>query len=665
MWQTADSYEVGSAPWEQGSASSHPDSFPVGSAPWEISTTPQSSAKQAFFDNLGNSATLGYAPQIAGKITQWLSPSKDEIASVVRPDIAAKPDKTNIPYNPYLIGRDTTSQALAQEYQEHPRASLAGGLTGALGSAVLVPIPGAGASSIGGGILKGAAVGAGYGAASNPGDTEGVIDPTQLGARLSNAGRGALIGGVAGGVTQGVSKGFNALANSPESLQGAANSQANSASGAMLKDFRALNGANREQAVGQFALDKGIVKSGDTFETVGQKAAALKQDAGQRLNTLYQAANKAAESDTEPPSVIGFNPIRDKEEILNAVRQKLGVAVDKKGAVNAVSDYLDELGQDHGNAVLDPKTANDVETAVSKKVDYMRNPVNPAPTNEKAFSIMRKIVSDKVDGHIEYLADQMGDPLAAEKLAEANKDYGFASTISKMAKDRANRILANNKLSLTDTIAGGAGAGAGALVGAASGDSKEGALGAIAGGIGMAALHHYGKTYAPAMLASGLNNAAKVANYGPAQFGQVASQVINPSTAGALTRAIGQVAATNGQQNNLPQGGNMPVPAPTPQPQQMQPAPFQPNLTPTPANPNSNNASSPKLGPEKWAADGFQNLRSHATDEDQKMLEENKDRLMLDPKAKNLLMTAQSYQPGSKPLDDIMKHLKKIVGNQK
>ena len=608
--------------------------------------SPESSATQAFFDNVGNAAALGYAPQIAGKITEWLSPSKDEIASIVRPDIAAKPDKKNIPYNPYLIGRDTTVQALGQEYQGHPAASIAGGLTGALGSALLAPIPGAQATSIGGGILKGAAVGAGYGAVSNPGDTEGMIDPTQFGARFSNAGRGALLGGVAGGVTQGVSKGLNALANSPESLQAAANSQANSASGAMLKDFRALNGANREQAVGQFALDKGLVQAGDTFDTVGQKAGALRQDAGQRLNSLYETANKAAANDPEPPSVIGFNPIRDKEQILDAVRQKLGVAVDKKGAVNAVSDYLDELGQDHGNTVLDPKTANDVETAVSQKVDYMRNPVNPAPTNEKAFSVMRKIISDKVDGHVEYLADQMNDPLAAEKLAEANKDYGFASTILKMAKDRANRILANNKLSLTDTIAGGAGATAGAVAGGLMGDSKESGIGAIVGGIGMAALHHYGKAYGPAMLASGLNTAAKVANYGPAQLGQVGGQVLTPAVASGLTRGIGQVSAINGQ------GDNMPAPTTAP-PQQMSPAPNQampPQQAPTKTAANG--------GPTKWAADGFQGLKDHVNDMDKQWLDDNKAKLMIDPKAQNLLISASSFPPGSKPLDDIMKHLK-------
>jgi hypothetical protein len=97
----------------------------------------------------------------------------------------------------------------------------------------------------------------------------------------------------------------------------------------------------------------------------------------------------------------------------------------------------------------------------------------------------------------------------------------------------------------------------------------------------------------------------------------------------------------------IPVNQAMPMPAPAQaQPQQQ----------------GQQQAQQPQLGPDKWAQDGFQNLRSHANADDRKMLEENQDQLMLDPKAKNLLMTAQSFKPGSKPLDDIMKHLKKRMG---
>lgn len=66
-------------------------------------------------------------------------------------------------------------------------------------------------------------------------------------------------------------------------------------------------------------------------------------------------------------------------------------------------------------------------------------------------------------------------------------------------------------------------------------------------------------------------------------------------------------------------------------------------------------------GVDKWAMDGFHNLRGHVDDGTRALLDANKGKLMLDPKMKNLLITASNYEPGSKPLDDIIGHLKKSL----
>jgi len=65
------------------------------------------------------------------------------------------------------------------------------------------------------------------------------------------------------------------------------------------------------------------------------------------------------------------------------------------------------------------------------------------------------------------------------------------------------------------------------------------------------------------------------------------------------------------------------------------------------------------MGPDKWAADGFQSLKDHVGDEDKDWLDKNKSLLMVDDKAKKLLITGSQFQPGSRPLDDVIKHLKK------
>ncbi len=69
-------------------------------------------------------------------------------------------------------------------------------------------------------------------------------------------------------------------------------------------------------------------------------------------------------------------------------------------------------------------------------------------------------------------------------------------------------------------------------------------------------------------------------------------------------------------------------------------------------------------GHTKWAADGLQILKSHVTDEDRQFLEDHKAVLMLDPKSQNLIIAASSFKPGSKPLDDIINHLKNRIGGK-
>lgn len=136
----------------------------------------------------------------------------------------------------------------------------------------------------------------------------------------------------------------------------------------------------------------------------------------------------------------------------------------------------------------------------------------------------------------------------------------------------------------------------------------------------------------------------------------------NPITAMAGKQAIGTIMSPN----TTPQpqnGGSMPVQT-MPQPGPV-PAPAQPMQRPLPsATPIASQAQQPApnaKGMDKWALDGFQNLRSHVGDEDRKVLDAAKDKMLLDPKMKNLLVTASNFEPGSKPLDDIIGHLKKSL----
>ncbi len=267
----------------------------------------------------------------------------------------------------------------------------------------------------------------------------------------------------------------------------------------------------------------------------------------------------------------------------------------------------------------------------------------PDPAGEQAFRAARSVVSDHVDNHIDFLESRMKDPGAGAALRAANKDYGFASKISDMANDKANRLLANQRASLGDRVAAGGGMAAGAAVGALSGEDHtiEGIGGALLGGLALGGLNKLARTRGASTMAAGLNSAAQ--NPGPSTF------------MNNIPRVAAQLATQNGAQSML--NSQPPPQAMQPQqqaPQQVSPAPSQPFVPPQ--QPPAKTAVT--TGPTKWANDGFQNLKGHVSDDDKQWLEDNRSKLMVDPKSQNLLFAAQGYKPGSKPLDDIMKHLK-------
>jgi hypothetical protein len=121
-----------------------------------------------------NSVTGGYLPQIEGGV------------------------RSAVTGNPYVQERDAVAQRLQQGGQDYPNIATQGNVAGAAAQAMalnpLFKYLGSGASAvsrIAGGALGGAATAA----AQNPGDTPGVVDPAQAGARTQNAVLGGLTGG--------------------------------------------------------------------------------------------------------------------------------------------------------------------------------------------------------------------------------------------------------------------------------------------------------------------------------------------------------------------------------------------------------------------------------------------------------------------------------------
>lgn len=366
-------------------------------------------------------------------------------------------------------------------------------LAGELGGSLLMP----------GSIVKGIAGGAGgvqsairLGGAMGAGQALGESDDLKDAA--SKVGTGMLFGAASEGLVKGGSAFKNAIQRKFEERSA---QNAIKATGAMLKDFRALEGKGRTQKLGKYLVDKGVVQAGDTFESVGQKASTLKEQAGEALDSIYNYARNNIAGD-----IPGVNLKRDKEEILAAAKEALGDSEGAGAALARLGKYLEERASEYGDVVLDPRKANNIKSAMDETINYSRNPLSKEPNIEKAFHAARQYVSRKIDDGIEAIGKAGGKDLLGA-LKEANLAYGSGAQAANMAKDRALREGANKAFGLRQSILVGGGAGAGAIAGAATGDPEAAITGALKGaalGASLKTIERYG----PAMLAQGQKIAA-------------------------------------------------------------------------------------------------------------------------------------------------------------
>lgn len=471
----------------------------------------------ASLENFGNALTLGYLPQLQAAAAPAVYGLMNKITGGdVQPES-------------YVKERDANIKRIEELSRNYPKSSMAGNIAGSVVGAVATPLPGFG---LGKGLLesgaKGAIQGGILGGLSNPGDVEGEINPMQVKERLENTKSGSKFGAAAGFGAGALSKGFDFLRKSPDVAEKIANEQAIRASGGMLKDFRVLNAKDKVDDVGRFALDKGIVRAGDTFDDVAIKADEVRKKAGKSLEKIYDTAkNSVKESDFR-----GFNPSRDKDAILNSIDEALGNSAGKESAKKEIESYLNQLTKDHGDKLLDPKTANDIKSAIDREINYARNPLTKKPVSEKAYSALREYLSDRIDEHIKDVGKALKKPNLSKKLAEANKDYGFSKQLQNMAEDKVNRESSNRIFGLTDTIAGGAGAGAGALVGQGLGDGKT-SEGALVGGLLGALANKTGRTYGPAILSRSADIASPILKHSAEPIGKLGG-LISPDV---LTRS--------------------------------------------------------------------------------------------------------------------------------
>jgi hypothetical protein len=204
-----------------------------------------------------------------------------------------------------------------------------------------------------------------------------------------NAGTGALVSGGLQGAGEGVIKGAGYLKDKGgKALKDVAEKMAFKSGGAMLKDFRNASDRGTINETGRYILDHGL-KIGDSVDDIAGRATAHNEVVGSKLDDLY---NQAGAMFKEKMNGQGFDPIRDKEEILQAARQHLGNKVGADAAVAKLSGYLDEVASRHGDAPMQAalaKYGSEVDEYLPKQRQFLKD--------KKAYQAMLGKAGESLD----------------------------------------------------------------------------------------------------------------------------------------------------------------------------------------------------------------------------------------------------------------------------
>lgn len=334
---------AGKMPWEEYQAP--PEVGPSESTPGALET----GVAQA-----GNMLGFGYLPQIAAR-TQ---PIVDKVWNKITGD--------NVETGNYVQERDAIIGRMKEGEAANPGAALAGKLGGGVLSIASLPLPKLAGLGLGlkGAVARGAAYGGVMGAAGNPGDVEGDLNPIQLDQRIDNTVHGLLYGAGGGAVGKGLEKGFGMLAKSPQAATEFANAQAFKGSGAMLKDFRAAEARDEVQKVGEYMRKELGYGAGDTYGSIAKRAEGAKLAAEGKLSDVYGPADALFKA---KGGGVGFDPIKDKAEVLRAAEAALGDARGARETVASLAKHLDDLGGKYGKSV----PANEQERYAREIQEYL------------------------------------------------------------------------------------------------------------------------------------------------------------------------------------------------------------------------------------------------------------------------------------------------------
>lgn len=479
----------------------------------------EGSSFDAFLQNFGDAATMGYLPQIQAGVDQAIDYIMPE--SEVDKKLKEQGFKIESEDESYVDVRDKRRQAIDRLQETNPTASTIGGLSGAISGGVamgpLLGTAGKGAS-FGKKLYQAGKTGAAIGVARNPGDVEGEVDPLQIDERLENAKNDGLTGIALQGAGSGALKAVQAGKGAAKALKGFGELKALKASGAMLKDFRKAFGKEKATDLGRTMLDNEIVQMGDDVATIAKKANQARQQVGSKISQVLESTDEAAEAlSKQNLNANQIKALRTSEVDMGTFAEAYKKEMAKRlrgmaGTSNIVKRVAKELDEMALNGKVGLKRLQEIRRSIDDQINF-------AKTNQELPGVQREL--SKVRNKLQDLAkqrvktvDKITGQNNYEKFIKANKDFSNLAEISDIANDRIARDQANSAFGLRERLSSGFGATIGGMMGGLPGAVIGGTLGGISTKVA--------KQYGTPVVARMSDSAARILERSPDLLGKYA-----------------------------------------------------------------------------------------------------------------------------------------------
>jgi hypothetical protein len=397
-------------------------------------------AGQTFLESYGNTATLGYLPQlqaIAGKLMP--NPNADLDAK-----LSAQGFNIVAPEQSYLEMRDENIARQEAQAKENPRAAMAGT---AAGVATGLLIPGANAAKAGQGLSglskvaavakSGAKSGALIGAAANPGDVEGEYNIAQIDRRLLNAAIGTATGASFSALSE-IATTYGPKA--AEAVYRYAREKAVKTLGPGKKAFEVLKKSGQEQELGKELLEQGAIPILGTPGRIAKRVDKLKEKAGVEIGDLIDSVGDDAVIDG---AELGVRLLDSPK--LSQLRSTPGM----ESVATAYEKFAETLAS---RGKMNLRQAQELRKGIDKSINFNKS-IPEMKGQQSALYDVRTLVRDTMNDVVNALGS--GGKKGALKVA--NRKYSNFSKAGDLLDKKLAQDSSNRSISLTDYIAMNAG----------------------------------------------------------------------------------------------------------------------------------------------------------------------------------------------------------------